>query len=235
MSGETHATPTHSLRRPGTVVQRWELRDDELKRHVFHFLSLLTLLLLLAVTTLWVRGYGMLDMASRARTRRLEGGGASYSSAQVISNQGRILIDVGWGTAAPDSTVVGTMLDDANTTGGQPRTLFQRIEQTKTSQPIRLEDISNASGWGPVRWWRIAKHNPLAGLTRDGWFVQIHHWLLAVILAIAPALALWQFARRHRRMRVGLCANCGYDLRATPGRCPECGAEGAITSSGPTP
>jgi hypothetical protein len=41
----------------------------------------------------------------------------------------------------------------------------------------------------------------------------------AFVLGMVPAALM----RRRRRMARGLCGNCGYDLRATPDRCPECG------------
>jgi len=54
-------------------------------------------------------------------------------------------------------------------------------------------------------------------------------WPLFVILPlllIAPwrtAGVLRQQWRERRRSAAGMCAKCGYDLRASPERCPECG------------
>jgi len=47
-------------------------------------------------------------------------------------------------------------------------------------------------------------------------------WLLAAT-AVAPACYVVARVRRARRRAAGMCRRCGYDLRASAERCPECG------------
>jgi hypothetical protein len=46
-----------------------------------------------------------------------------------------------------------------------------------------------------------------------------------LILLTLPAMCAVRTWRRFQRERQGHCRQCGYDLRATPERCPECGTE----------
>lgn len=47
---------------------------------------------------------------------------------------------------------------------------------------------------------------------------------ILLALSIAPWLAyIVSLLKRRRQSREGRCRTCGYDLRATPDRCPECG------------
>jgi hypothetical protein len=48
-------------------------------------------------------------------------------------------------------------------------------------------------------------------------------WFLAILLVVAPAWSLFQLVHHRRLLANGRCSSCGYDLRATPNRCPECG------------
>ena len=70
--------------------------------------------------------------------------------------------------------------------------------------------------------------------SRQAW---VPWWSACAALALLPAcrlicraaVAADRILGERRRAREGLCPTCAYDLRATPGRCPECGSgrEGA--------
>ena len=75
---------------------------------------------------------------------------------------------------------------------------------------VALRPTATAAVRASVRYARLAG---VAAVLPAGW--------LAARAAVATRRAL----RQRRLIRAGLCPRCGYDLRATPGRCPECGRE----------
>jgi hypothetical protein len=62
-------------------------------------------------------------------------------------------------------------------------------------------------------------------------------WLWALATMLLPAVRAFVRRKPHRIADApGPCPTCGYDLRATPSRCPECGAvpaDAAKTAAGP--
>src|SRR3954471_20038029 len=66
---------------------------------------------------------------------------------------------------------------------------------------------------------------PAEYLVLGGWNIIFPLWLPALLFAIAPIywLLFAPHRRRAKRAKLGLCPTCGYDLRASPDRCPECG------------
>ena len=63
-------------------------------------------------------------------------------------------------------------------------------------------------------------------ITPGNRFLAIPYWLIQSLTLVVPAV----WFRRYRLHRItqfrrshGLCTICGYDLRGTPDRCPECG------------
>jgi hypothetical protein len=64
--------------------------------------------------------------------------------------------------------------------------------------------------------------------------VSVPYWALALGTTLCGVLSGWwlrNWQARRRLERAGLCPACGYDLRASPDRCPECGARPAPAST----
>lgn len=86
--------------------------------------------------------------------------------------------------------------------------------------------------------WAWVLTMPLVGILGAGIFTSlavknVWDWTMVALLffAVVPGIAVGYLtgfgARRLQletyRKKRGLCLRCGYDLRATTGRCPECG------------
>jgi hypothetical protein len=68
------------------------------------------------------------------------------------------------------------------------------------------------------------------------WLWKLPTWKLGALALSWPAWCIVRRAQMHlkhfrsRRLASGRCPHCNYDLRATPDRCPECGAVVAPSS-----
>jgi hypothetical protein len=95
---------------------------------------------------------------------------------------------------------------------------------------LQSEDIGGL-GWNRAGVWTSLRFEAVRETTRPhNGFTNVRRafalplWFVVMATAPAPAIVLRRYLIRLRRPRLGFCPSCGYDLRATPGRCPECGA-----------
>lgn len=178
-----------------------------MKRRLFSALTVLSLVLFLAMVGLCLRTRFVQDLITFTR------GGTLY---RVHAKENGVVVAriVGWPSR------VGLSWESAPTGAaglGVP-VLFSVLRHSSLFGDIDLEQ-----GTGAV----FVPTIDSAPVTVRATIVVVP-WSWFVLTAVVPAAVLTSIAlrrihvRRSRRSR-GLCIVCGYDLRATNDRCPECG------------
>jgi hypothetical protein len=172
---------------------------------LYNAATVLSLVLCVATAALWVRSYGLIDWVQWTDHRHFPG---------VVSSDGRMIYSYqfwpnGVGGNTPGLTA-GSRPGDPPYWDRDDGTLAPRHQFAGFEWSPAAGRVSPAGYFGR----RIR--------TPTTFVVAAPHWFLCALTA-AP-IVLWVRAQRRRRRGVaGLCPACGYDLRATPERCPECG------------
>lgn len=94
----------------------------------------------------------------------------------------------------------------------------QRFNYGAMHGPAQANDeLSSIAGFR-YQWRTTSGHS-----SSSAFRFMVPYWALALLCA-GLARRAWVRARRAQAaLRDGLCASCGYDLRASDTRCPECG------------
>jgi hypothetical protein len=179
------------------------MRNNRMRRVPRILLTAATAVLLVlgvAVVALWVRSYWCRD-----------GVGIEHNAP----NFWRIEV-----TSAPQGcvTIVYHSASFPPRPGARERWYFKRT----TSPPVARWDLLFSRR--PVRWEfagfvYAAPPSPRGERFR---ILTFPLWFASAVLAAPLALAI-RLIKRKRAAKSGRCLSCGYDLRATPDRCPECG------------
>jgi hypothetical protein len=203
-----------------------------MKRHLLNVLTALSLLLCVAVVSAWVRSFWASENVGYAASwdewSDAAGMYATRTTVETGFSAGMIRGEAWLTHVRVEDTLGGGFWFSAN-----PRSGPERLSGWyRTRGRPRSTLASNSWDWhGAGFALRRARVQDLgagipASVTGRYAAVVIPAWFLATLTAAQPAVWVTRRLRlRRKRQRTlkGLCPRCGYDLRATPKRCPECG------------
>jgi hypothetical protein len=177
-------------------------------RILINTLAALSLLLCVVAAVLWARSYVRYELL--VYVAGVDGGNwTDYRKLELWSSQGTLRLM--W------SRLIDSYAHSLRTAPRRGRDIQWE------SRPDRVRPSSTQPAWDLGSQRSYSGTPPAYSNLRDYRWVTCPHWIVVVATAAPPLVCLELWRVRRRRARAGLCPKCGYDLRATPDRCPECG------------
>jgi hypothetical protein len=174
-------------------------------RHLFTLCAAASLLLGVATSVLSVRSYWIGDSIDRTMEKRVSTAGVALGVAYVYDER---VVDPNASYRETEDEPYGVRYDATEDPIGWPTA--SRSGGRNVDHRIGNLRLTFHDGTGTA-WQTLV------------WCVTVPCWLIASTFTLLPATWCLLRLRVARRIRRGRCATCGYDLRATPDRCPECG------------
>jgi hypothetical protein len=166
--------------------------------------TVLSLVLYVAVMVVWFRSYSTADTVvhgSEGFPERIIG---------LKSEEGGI----------------GVMYSIFNLRGSKAEWEWQTAPaNTYPRIPHPLSNAANGDDkiWGTDKFQCYRMTVTLLGARVRLYALVMPHWAWIVVCLLLPCARAVALLRSRSRARSGHCPACGYDLRASPDRCPECG------------
>jgi hypothetical protein len=183
-------------------------------RGLFTLASALSLLLAVATMAIWVRSYRAPDLWQAQR----------YRSYDVSSSGGKVTFEIDSQYGFEEKPEFADGVSTVQTSWPlaiSPRWVFThaavdpasvRRDDSFEFRVGRLGSASAAGDWGDYNGTKTLES-----------FIRFPCWLAAIVFLLLPTFWMGAAVGQRSRTRRGCCSRCGYDLRASKDRCPECG------------
>lgn len=207
-------------------------------RDLLTIASVMLLLLCLAAAVLWVRSYAR----NEAITFHSGGGKSTLRGVSLCSWHGSLFL-------AFNSTVRTPSWPESRPS---VRFISEQTTQQRFAMTLRvMPRPAGATRWPPIAgvtnevivqqwnwehlWLSLGSYSVDRSYDLNhGKFRTVNHvagailphWLACLVLGLLPGIRMFRWMRVAQRRRMtlpGHCLSCGYDLRASTGRCSECG------------